>query len=248
MAVLQALGAGPKSSAKANSAPTSVSVCSDVGESEVREEARLDSEDSVPRVLPRPRAATIIPEERLNSSASMAVTVLVALPHPPPSLLIVPPTPELRRAPRRPPTHLSISVPKYEPEELNVSKTCSSGESSPLTLGSSDSDVLNKCFLDLSSGGHSPLPLVLSLKDDNNNPSELQIGSLSDSRGKANGSSDHSVDNMDLSSTREKFLGLAQDGREQRTPLSPEGEEVSEEEQQETSPVKVCWLFLIFIK
>ncbi|XP_037534455.1 protein phosphatase Slingshot homolog 2 [Nematolebias whitei] len=238
VAVLQALGAGPKNSSKTNSAPTSVSVCNDMGESEVREEVRLDSEDSVPPVLPRPRAATIIPEERLNSSASMAVTVLVALPHPPPSLLILPPTPELRRTPRRPPTHLSISVPKYEPEELNLSKTCSSGESSPLTLGSSDSDLLNKCFLDLSSDEHSPLPLVLALKDDNNNPSELQIGSLSNSRGKADGSSNHSVDNMDFFSAREKFLGLAQDRREQRTPLSPEGEEVSEEEEQEMSPVK----------
>lgn len=232
MAVLQALGAGPKGCAKTHSAPTSVSVCSDVEE----------SEDSAPPVLPRPRAATIIPEERLNSSASMAVTVLVALPHPPPSLLILPPTPELRRPPRRPPTHLSISVPKYEAEELTLSNSCSSGESSPLTLGSSDSDLVNGCLLDLSSAGHSPLPLVVAVKDDNNNPSQLQIGSLSD---KANGSSHHSVDNMDFSSTREKFLDLAQNTRQQRTPLSPEGEEVSEEEEQETSPVKVCFLILI---
>lgn len=230
MAVLQALGAGPKRSAKTNSAPTSVSVCNDVGESGLGEEVRLDSEDSAPPVLPRPRAATVIPEETRNSSASMAVTVLVALPHPPPSLLILPPTPELRRAPRRPPTHLSISVSKYEPEELNLSKTCSSGESSPLTLGSSDSDVVNKRVLDLSSDEPRPPPL----KDDNNNP---HTGSLPDSRGEADGSSNH---NVDFFSTREKLRGLAQDRREQRTPLSPEGEDVSEEEEQETSPAKVC--------
>ncbi|XP_017289859.1 protein phosphatase Slingshot homolog 2 isoform X2 [Kryptolebias marmoratus] len=241
VAVLQALVAEPERPAKSNGAHAPVSLPDGVGESEVQGEVRPDCEGAVPLVLPRPRAATVIPEERLNSSASVAVTVPVALPHPPPSLLILPPTPELRRAHRGPPTHLSISVPECKPEELNASETCSSGEISPLTLGSSDSDLLNQAFLDLTSDKHGALPLALAaaLKDDNNNPSELQAGSPSDSRGEADCSSNHSADSIDFFTAREKFLGLAQDSREQRTPLSPEGEaEDSEEEEQETSPVK----------
>lgn len=251
VAVLQALGAGPEDPAGSNSTHASVSVCNGVGEAEARgEEVEADTEGPVPLILPRPRAATVIPEERLSNSERVAVTVPVALPHPPPSLLILPPTPELRRAHRGPPTYLSISVPEHKPEELTVSETCSSGELSPLTLDSSDSDFLSQSFLDLTSDKHSPLPLLLTvtLKDDNNNPSEPQAGRPSDSRGEADGSSNHSADCIDFLPAREK-LGRAQDGGEQRTSLSPEGEaEVREAEEQDTSPAKVCsaefYLFL----
>ncbi|XP_044057329.1 protein phosphatase Slingshot homolog 2 isoform X2 [Siniperca chuatsi] len=244
VAVLQALGAEPEDSAKSNSTHTSDSHTDSNGvcDSPSQEEVRSDCGDPLLLPLPRPRAATVVPEERLDNSPSVAVTVPVALPHPPPSLHILPPTPELQRAHQGPPTHLSISLPKHRPVELflNLPERSSSEEISPLTVGSTDSDIIDQPLSDLTSDKHSPLspanitplPLVLPLapSDDNNNPSELQIGSALDSRGDADGSSNHSADSIDFFSAREKFLGLAQDGRsrtlseqaQQRTPLSLE--------------------------
>ncbi|KAI3354617.1 hypothetical protein L3Q82_019121 [Scortum barcoo] len=227
VAVLQALGADPEDSAKSNTTHSSDSQTDSNGvcESPGQEEVASDCKDPLLLPLPRPRAATVVPEERLDNSASVAVTVPVALPHPPPSLHILPPTPELRRAHRSPPTHLSISVPKQKPLELslNLPERGSSEEVSPLTLGSTDSDTIDRSLSDSTSDKHSPLsptniaplPLFLPLtpSDDNNNPSELTIGRASDSRGDADGSSNHSADSIDFFSAREKFLGLAQDGR-----------------------------------
>ncbi|XP_075956305.1 uncharacterized protein ssh2a isoform X1 [Anarhichas minor] len=250
VAVLQALGAEPGGSAKTNGSDShadSNGVCDSPGQEE-EEEVGSDCGDPLLLPLPRPRAATVVPEERLDNSTSVAVTVPVALPHPPPSLHILPPTPELQRAHRGPPTHLSISVPKHRPVELslNLPERSSSEEISPLTLGSADSDVIDQSLSDVTSDKQSPLSpanitlLPLAASDDNNNPSELQIGS---GRGEADGSSNHSTDSIDFFSAREKFLGLAQDDRsrtlseqaQQRTPLSfeeNEETEVKEEEEQ----------------
>lgn len=249
VAVLQALGAEPGGSAKTNGSDShadSNGVCDSPGQEE--EEVGSDCGEPPLLPLPRPRAATVVPEERLDNSTSVAVTVPVALPHPPPSLHILPPTPELQRAHRGPPTHLSISVPKHRPVQLslNLPERSSSEEISPLTLGSADSDVIDQSLSDVASDKQSPLSpadvtlLPLAASDDNNNPSELQTGS---GRGEADGSSNHSADSIDFFSAREKFLGLAQDGRsrtlseqaQQRTPLSfeeNEETEVKEEEEQ----------------
>ncbi|XP_069390254.1 protein phosphatase Slingshot homolog 2 isoform X2 [Paralichthys olivaceus] len=252
VAVLQALGA--EDSAKLDSTQTSESHTHTNGlcDSSVQEEVRSDCEDLFLHPLPCPQAATVVPEERLDNSESVAVTVPVALPHPPPSLHILPPTPELQRVRRSPPTHLSISVPKHKPTELSLTlhERSSSEEISPLTLGSTDSDIIDRSLSDSTRDKHSPLspantaplPLVLPLapSDDNNNPSELQVGSDCDGRGEADGSSSHSTDSIDFFSAREKFLGLAQDS-EQRTP-SPHEEnrdtdEKEEEEQENESQV-----------
>lgn len=255
VAVLQALAAEPGEPAKPNNALASDSHAHTNGvcDSPVQEEVGSDCADPLLLPLPRPRAATVVPEERLDNSASVAITVPVALPHPPPSLHILPPTPELQRARRSPPTHLSLSVPKNKPAELSLGfpERSSSEEISPLTLGSADSDIIiDQSLSDLTSDKHSPLspasasPLSLLLplapSDDNNNPDELQTGSAFESRGDADGSSNHSGDSIDFFSAREKFLGLAQDGRtrtlseQQRTCLSQEdGTEAKEEETQE---------------
>ncbi|XP_023263925.1 protein phosphatase Slingshot homolog 2 isoform X1 [Seriola lalandi dorsalis] len=255
VAVLQALGAEPEDSAKSNNTHTSDSHTHTNGlcDSPVQEEVRSDCADPLLLPLPRPRAATVVPEERLDNSASVAVTVPVAVPHPPPSLHILPPTPELQRAHRGPPTHLSISVPKNKPAELslNLPERSSSEEISPLTPGSTDSDILDQSLSDLPSDKHSPLspanttPLQLLLplapSDNNNNPSELQTGSAFDSRGDADGSSNHSTDSIDFFSAREKFLGLAQDGRtrtlseqaQQRTSLSHDENRETEAKEEE---------------
>ncbi|XP_022063581.1 protein phosphatase Slingshot homolog 2 isoform X2 [Acanthochromis polyacanthus] len=256
VAVLQALGAEPEDAAKSNNTHTSDSQtpCNGVCESPVQEEVRSACEDPLLFPLPTPRAATVFPEEKLDNSASVAVTVPVALPHPPPSLHILPPTPELHRAHRGAPPHLSVSTPKCKPVELslNLSERSSSEEISPLTLGSSDSDIIDQSLSHLTSDKHTPLsstcttplPLALPLvsSDDNNNPSELHIGSAFDSRGEADGSSNHSADSIDFFSAREKFVGLAQDGRtrtlseqaQQRTAVLIDGEtEANEEEEEE---------------
>ncbi|XP_069003649.1 protein phosphatase Slingshot homolog 2 isoform X1 [Embiotoca jacksoni] len=259
VAVLQALSAEPEDSAKSNSTHTSDShaLSNGVCESPAQEEVGSDGEDPAPLPLPRPRAATVVPEEPLDNSASVAVTVPVALPHPPPSLHILPPTPELHRAHRGPPARLSISLPKSKSLELSLSlpERSSSEEISPLTLGSSDSDIINRSLSDSTSDEHTPPspatpppppPLILPLaaSDDNNNPSELQMGSAFDSRGEADGSSNHSADSIDFFSAREKFVGLAHDGRtrtlseQQRTPLPADGDaEAEEEEEQGASQV-----------
>lgn len=252
VAVLQALGAEPEESAKSNNALTSVhshAHTNGVCDSPVQEEVRSDRADPLLLPLPRPRAATVVPEERLDNSASVAVTVPVALPHPPPSLHILPPTPELQRAHRAPPTHLSLSAPQNKPAELSLSfpERSSSEEISPLTLGSADSDVIDQSLSDLTSDRHSPpspvnagplLPLLpLAPSDDNNNPRESETGSAFDSRGDADGSSNHSADSIDFFSAREKFLGLAQDGRtrtlseQQRACLSQEEDTEAKEEE-----------------
>ncbi|KAK5904491.1 hypothetical protein CesoFtcFv8_006048 [Champsocephalus esox] len=249
-AVLQALGAESEDSAKSNTTHTSDSHSDSNGvcESPGQEDEGSDCENSLLLPLPRPRAAVVVPEERLANSASVAVTVPAALPHPPPSLHIVPPTPELQRAP---PTHLSISVPRTQKAgdlTLSLPERSSSEEFSSLTLGSADSDTID--LSDLTSDKHSPLSpanlthrLPLAASDDNNNPSELQIGSASDGGGEADGSSNHSADSIDFFSAREKFLGLAQDGRSRtlseqaqlRTPpsLEEDGETEAKEEEEE---------------
>ncbi|KAG7479029.1 phosphatase Slingshot-like 2 isoform X1 [Solea senegalensis] len=244
VAVLHTLGAEPEDSAKSKAAhtPESHSHTNGLCESPFQEEVGSDCDEMLLLPLPRPRAATVVPEERLDNSASVAVTVPVALPHPPPSLHILPPTPELQRVRRSPPTHLAISVPKHKSAELSLilHDRGSSEEISPLTLGSTDSDIIDQSLSDLSSDKHSPLSpanttphtLVLPLpaSDDNNNPSGIETGGALDSRGDADGSSNHSTDSIDFFSAREKFLGLAQDGGTrtvseqtlQRTPTSQE--------------------------
>ncbi|XP_062274783.1 protein phosphatase Slingshot homolog 2 isoform X1 [Scomber scombrus] len=224
VAVLQALGAEPVDSAKSTS--DSHTYSNGVCDSPVQDEVKSDCEDLLLPPLPRPRAATIVPEERLDNEATVAVTVPAAVPHPPPSLHILPPTPELQRAHRSPPTQLSSPVHKHKPVELslNLPERSSSEEISPLTLGSTDSDTIEQSLSDFPSDKHSPLspitilPLLVlsptpSDDDNNNNTSELQVGSAFDSRGEADGSSNHSADSIDFFTAREKFLGLAQDGR-----------------------------------
>uniref|UniRef100_A0A3Q2NN78 protein-serine/threonine phosphatase n=2 Tax=Fundulus heteroclitus TaxID=8078 RepID=A0A3Q2NN78_FUNHE len=226
VAVLQALGAEPARSAKSGdpaSHPLSNGVAEEVG----------------PRLpLPRPRAATVIPEEKLASWAAVAVTVPVALPHPPPSLHVLPPTPELQRHRPPPPSQLSISAP-CEPVEppLDPPEACSLGETSPLTPGSSDSDVLDSDDEQgpLSPATTSPLPPLLSLapSDDNNNPTEPQTGGPPDGCREAGGEARLGSDSIDFFSARERFLGLAQDA-----PARPQSEqraspEVEDEEEQE---------------
>ncbi|XP_029923253.1 protein phosphatase Slingshot homolog 2 isoform X2 [Myripristis murdjan] len=267
VAVLQALGAEPqestldsdaKSTSAHNSHPQTQSngVFDSLEEDEVKSDC-VQHEDPLLPPLPRPRAATVVPENRMDNSEKVAVTLPVGVPHPPPSFHILPPSPEPPRTSLGPPTQLLSSVHECKPVELslNLVERSSSEDISPLTVGSSDSDSLEHSLSEsvsnkvspLSPLTTNPLPLVLSTgpSDDNNNPSELQTGSAFDSRGEADGSSNHSTDSIDFFSAREKFLGLAQDTRtrtlseqtQQRAPLSlsleDPGETVTKEEEEQ---------------
>lgn len=238
VAVLQALGAEPGKSSTEHTLD-SQSHSSDTSGSSCHEEVRTRSR------LPRPRAATVIPDERGDSSARVAVMVPVAIPHPPPSIHIMSSTPEVQHG-QCATSPLSNTVPKHK-LTLDLFEKSSSDDISLLTLGS-DTDILD--LSDLTSEKVTPLsppaPLVLSPapSDDNNNPRQLHTDSGLDSRGEADGSSTQSTDSIDFFSAREKFLGLAQDGKPQKlleqgphgTPLSPAGEEnkdiVSKEEEE----------------
>uniref|UniRef100_UPI0037E74823 protein phosphatase Slingshot homolog 2 n=1 Tax=Semicossyphus pulcher TaxID=241346 RepID=UPI0037E74823 len=255
VAVLQALGAEPEDFAKSNTTYNSDlhKDCNGVSDSPGQDDLRSSFGDPLLLPLPNPRAATVFPEENLDNSASVAVTVPLALPHPPPLLHILPPTPELQRTHWGRPTELSISLLQHQPVELclNISEGSSSDEISSLTPGSTVSDILDQSLSILMSDKHSPLspanitplPLVLPIatRDNNNNPSELQSGSELDSLGDAHGSTNHSADSIDFFSAREKFLCLAQDVRsktlpeqtQQRIPLSPEENLVTEAKEEE---------------
>lgn len=246
VAVLQALATEPEDPATSLASDLhmdSGGVCVSLGHEEVKSDCK---DNPILHPLPRPQAATLVPDEPLDNTASVAVTVPVALPHPPPSLHILPPTPELQRARRGP---LTQTVPEHKPLELSpiFSEQSSSEEVSPLTLGSTDLDMVDRSLSDLLRDKHSPLspvklnnlPLDPSLapSDDNNNPSELPTGIALDNRSDGDGSSSHSTDSINFFSAREKFLGLAQDGRsqqaQQREPQSSEEESETEEEGKE---------------
>uniref|UniRef100_A0A8C5N6E9 Uncharacterized protein n=2 Tax=Gouania willdenowi TaxID=441366 RepID=A0A8C5N6E9_GOUWI len=195
--------------------------------------------------LLRPHAATVVPEERLDNAASVAVAMPVALLHPPPSLHILPPTPELQRAHRG-----SLSpAANHEAAELSLTllEKSSSEDVSPLTLESSDTDIFIYSLSDLTDDRDTPLspetaplplwpsalPLVSS--DYNNNPRTPP----QTSGGEAVGSSNHSADSIDFFSAREKFLTLAKDRRtrtlseqaQQRTPQSTDEETEANDEE-----------------
>uniref|UniRef100_A0A8C7IFA0 protein-serine/threonine phosphatase n=1 Tax=Oncorhynchus kisutch TaxID=8019 RepID=A0A8C7IFA0_ONCKI len=153
--------------------------------------------------LPAPRAATVVPEERMDNSALAVVAVTVpitAVPHPPPSLHILPPS--LFPQPLAKSHHLGLStqlsspVPKQKDQSvaltLDLPDLSSSEVVSQATLESSDdSDTLGYSLSDpLSERGESvimvspgipmavspltattPLSLGPYANDDNNNPS-----------------------------------------------------------------------------
>ncbi|XP_020779636.2 protein phosphatase Slingshot homolog 2 isoform X2 [Boleophthalmus pectinirostris] len=237
VAVLQALTSNPVSSSPSSS-PDSRS--SDGAESPHHEE----EVNPLLNELPQPRAATVIPEESTDNSTRVAITVPLALPHPPPSIHILPSTPKMQHA-QLATSQLDNSVPKPK-LSLDLPVKNGSDDLSPQTLGSTDTDIQD--LSDLTSEKVSPLspavsvPILSSIQsDDNNNPSHLNMDNAVEGRGEGDGSSTHSTDSIDFFSAREKFLGLAQDGRPQKqteqgthaTLLSPAVEENKETETKE---------------
>ncbi|XP_034535015.1 protein phosphatase Slingshot homolog 2-like, partial [Notolabrus celidotus] len=246
VAVLQALSAEPEDFDKSHTTYTSDSLTdsNDVCESLCQDDHRSDCGSPLLFPVTNLQAVTV-PDENLNDSTS--VTVPVALPHPPPSLHILPPTPELQCSHWGRPTELSISVPQHKTVELCLDMTEQSGsdEVSPLTVESTDSDILDQSLLNAMSNKHrtlspatlSPLSLPpLAPKDNNNNPSKSQTGSELGSDYNADRLPKHIEDSIDFVSAREKFQCLTQPLRsrtlsedmQQRIPQSPEEHGVTE--------------------
>lgn len=198
VAVLQALGAG--------AAERSPSRALTNGTCESPDDDEEEGSDGGDPLLP-PLAAALVPEDGA-----------VPVPGPPPSVHILPPTPELQRANSTP-----LTRPRPRPLELflHFPERSSSEEMSPVTSGSTDSDTIEPSLSDLPSDRASPFspvavatlpPLLPSVHSDDDNNNNNHPG---------DGSSNHSSDSIDFFSAREKFLGLAEDTRT-RTP-SQEG-------------------------
>ncbi|XP_045076791.1 protein phosphatase Slingshot homolog 2-like isoform X1 [Coregonus clupeaformis] len=189
-----------------------------------------------------PRAAKVVPEERMDNSALVVVAVTVpitAIQHPPPSLHIILPSPFPQ--PLAKSLHLGLStqlsslVPKQKAQcvelTLDLPDLSSSEVVSQAILESSDdSDTLGRSLSDpLSERGDSVsmaspgIPMAVSPLTPT---TALSLGPYANDdnnnpSGGANpvdttcvtASSNLSTDSIDFFSAREKFLGLSQDGR-----------------------------------
>nr|XP_057936721.1 protein phosphatase Slingshot homolog 2 isoform X2 [Doryrhamphus excisus] len=208
VAVLQALVADPDDDAAKST-------------SELRTRCNGDSPSGCKDIVLSPSP----PPQAEEGDANMADLVITA-PRPPPSLHILPPTPEPQRAQRGHVTPVASSDNKPVELFLRSPDQSSSEDLSPITVMSNDSDTSEPSASDTPSDKPSPrspvsdthvtTPLPTEHSDDNNNPDDLHVADTMDARGDADGSSSHSSDNIDFFSAREKFLGLAQEDRTQR--------------------------------
>ncbi|KAG7484874.1 hypothetical protein MATL_G00054470 [Megalops atlanticus] len=177
--------------------------------------------------LPRPQAATVVPEERVdNSLLTVAVTVPLGNPTRP-----------------LPPSELSASVPAEKPDTLQLSlpvlelvrgaEPPSHAErphelSAPVPdhRGGDISEPLARLEPIIQHNPSEPhLVLGPQTNDDNNNPSGAELQTVPALPVGA-GSSALSADRIDFFSAREKFLGLSQEGAahshsEQALPQTP---------------------------
>ncbi|XP_077397606.1 uncharacterized protein ssh2a isoform X2 [Festucalex cinctus] len=151
--------------------------------------------------------------ETANATDAL-ITAPAVLPGPPPSLHILPPTPEVQRALKGHMTPMASIENKPLELFLHFPEQNSSEELSPITVTSSDTSEQSPS--DSPSDKRSPpthaLPSPTGRSDDNNNPSVFH----DDGRGDGDGSSNHSSDSIDFFSAREKFLGLAHEDRTQK--------------------------------
>ncbi|KAI1903272.1 hypothetical protein AGOR_G00025500 [Albula goreensis] len=192
--------------------------------------------------LPRPQAATVVPEERVdNSLLTVAVTVPVgSAPHPPPSLTLLPPSPppppsnelKLESPELLPlsdvPTVLSTSVHEKKADMpqpiMPVLEPTRSSEGSSRITGPQE---LSMPVPD-SRGDYSPEPSGTSIPVSSHNPSgplALQAQAKDDNNNPSSteplaiqvpplsaGAPALSADSIDFFSAREKFLGLSLEG------------------------------------
>ncbi|XP_019741412.1 protein phosphatase Slingshot homolog 2 isoform X2 [Hippocampus comes] len=243
VAVLQALVSEP------DDARTSTSDlrmhCNDACDLPIEVAVETACDDALPPPSPQQHAAALIPEEK--NAAEAVISAPAIIPELPPSLHILPPTPEVQRAHKAQTTPMANTENKPLELFLHFPEQSSSANLSPITAMSSDtseqspSDLQSEKLSPPSRVGNIPLLSSTGHSDDNNNPSEFHDDDDDevDGRSEADGSSsNHSSDSIDFFSAREKFLGLAQEDRtqtlsEQKT-TSLDGDEnrVTEEDEE----------------
>ncbi|XP_028817896.1 protein phosphatase Slingshot homolog 2 isoform X2 [Denticeps clupeoides] len=209
-------------------APTSNGLCED-GPEHLPPSTQPASEDPFLPPLPRPRAATVVPEERMDSSVlTVAVTVPVARPHPPPSLHMLPPSP-LQPQPDLTttdgPLQPSSPVPEQNTDLVELSTDVPDISDCEVSYQQQKVSENLQLYLDAVSEGNKGLPssetpmavspsgapLALGLEPDGANPSEGDESYSTTPPPGHDGSSNLSTDRIDFFSAREKFAGLAQD-------------------------------------
>ncbi|XP_062328425.1 protein phosphatase Slingshot homolog 2 isoform X2 [Osmerus eperlanus] len=256
-AVLQALRADPQdSSSPPSDTPSDAAErahararlhasCPPVSNGHGELRGRVRSQDPVLPPRPRPRAATVVPEER-RDTASLKATLALPLvtPHPPRDLHILPPSTQTppRPASPPPPEHkgLPAGLSLDLPDPSSSEETSSEAETPASSLSELVSDRLDSTgFVPMAVSPLSPTatplegPFPSNDHNNNNNPSSpAQAGGLLDSP--TDGSSSLSTDSIDFVSAREKFLGLSQDDRTRS--LSEQGPQRTAPSSEEPSP------------
>ncbi|XP_041657070.1 protein phosphatase Slingshot homolog 2b isoform X2 [Cheilinus undulatus] len=155
--------------------------------------------------LSQPKAATVVPELQKTDMVTVAQSVLVGQPHPPPSFHHLPPSPAPSPTPAVDAQMLSCSLPVIKPMLVSVPEpmatqapsTHQTGPqclSAPVPVKKSDSDQ------QMCTAAHSPSTCdFISYPSAIPQDSEMLFG--------------HSADHINFFSAREKFKGMSQDGK-----------------------------------
>ncbi|KAL7848934.1 hypothetical protein SRHO_G00205570 [Serrasalmus rhombeus] len=189
-------------------------------------------EDPLLPPLPRPRAATVVPEQNIAESSGLkvAVTVPIARPHPPPSLHVltpaVSPPPHTLKQPHTVPEPKTDSVePSLDMPDQNDS--CQTSQSSGIPSLALYLDTVRTVSSAREAEGNLASPRTPMAISPSGAPLAVGLPSNSDSQSSSSraepaqrtansvnpASSSLSTDSIDFFSAREKFLGLSQDGQ-----------------------------------
>ncbi|XP_066521221.1 protein phosphatase Slingshot homolog 2 isoform X2 [Hoplias malabaricus] len=218
MAVLQTLNGQSPS----ENHPCSNSSGISNGQSTVKNQAEQKNEDPLLPPRPRPRAATVVPEQNMVESCNLkvAVTVPVASPHPPPLLHVL--TPSASTSLHTPEPKMDSVKPSLDLTDQNDS--CQTSHSSGTlslalcldtvsTVSEAEGNLASPETPMTDSPSMAALALGLPSKSDSENPSTVaeQVQRKNSSVDPA--CSHLSTDSIDFFSAREKFLGLSQDSQ-----------------------------------
>ncbi|XP_030637740.1 protein phosphatase Slingshot homolog 2b [Chanos chanos] len=172
-------------------------------------------EDSFLTRLPKPQAATVVPEPRTDTaSVNVAEMILVGRgPHPPPSPHLLPPSPTVLSADAKLAVSECEDMSSLTPDTKPGPQTVSTPEPSFPTTGTplEESQELSHQMTDSDrdiSQLHTALDCTVLTSDEEEHSSPMaEEGRLSSSLPSTLG-----MDHIDFFSAREKFLGLSQEG------------------------------------
>lgn len=170
-----------------------------------------DSEEQ----LSQPRAATVVPEPQKTDTVTVAQSVLVGQPHPPPSLHHLPPSPAPSLTPASvdgviKPQALSCSLPVIKPllvsvPEPTTTQTPSTQQAGPHCLSAPVPSKKPDCDQQVCGSSLDGLAAHPPSSDDFSCPSAIPHDNVV--------LFGHSADHINFFSAREKFKGMSQDGK-----------------------------------